>query len=102
MILSKKIHANDVHTFSLVMLPYRFITLLDKHIYLVDHRLLKGKQIPRQEKMFSIFEDYTEWVNKGKSRSNVELGKKVSITTDQHRLMLDHQIMKNCADFKKP
>jgi len=71
---------------------------MDKHIDLVDRRLLQGEQIPHQEKMFSIFEDYTEWINKGKSRPNVELGKKVSITTDQYGLIIDHLVMENQAD----
>lgn len=104
-LLSKKLHdtdlrllADDMQTLSLAIVLDRFIELLDKHIDLVDRRLLKGEQIPHQEKMFSVFEDYTEWVNKGKSRPNVELGKKVSITTDQYGLILDHLVMENCAD----
>ena len=43
--------------------------------------------------MFSIFETYTEWVKKGKSRPSVELGKKLAITTDQFDLIVDYQIM---------
>jgi hypothetical protein len=27
--------------------------------------------------MFLLFEEYTEWISKGKSRPNVELGKKI-------------------------
>ena len=76
----------------------RFIELMDKHIELVDRRLLKGEKIPHEEKLFSIFETYTEWVNKGKSRPNVELGKKLSITTDQNNLIIDYEIMTNQQD----
>jgi len=105
LILSKKLHAtnirlvaDDIQTLLLALELDRFIELLDKHIDLVDRRLLQGEQIPHQEKMFSIFEDYTEWINKGKSRPNVELGKKVSITTDQYGLIIDHLVMENQAD----
>lgn len=76
----------------------RFIQLLDKHIDLVCRRLIKGERIPHQEKLFSIFEEYTEWVTKGKSRPNVELGKKLSITTDQYGLIIDYHIMENESD----
>jgi len=76
----------------------RFIELMDKHIDLVERRLLKGEKIPHQEKLFSIFEEYTEWITKGKMRPNVELGKKVSITTDQYGLIVDHYVMENEAD----
>lgn len=41
--------------------------------------------------MFSIFETYTEWINKGKP--SIELGKKLSITTDQYNLIIDYQLM---------
>ena len=61
----------------------RFMALLDKHIDLVNRRLIKGEDILHQEKMFSIFEDYTEWITKGKSHPNVELGKNTAITSDQ-------------------
>jgi len=75
-----------------------YILLLVKHIDLVDRRILKGKTIPHAEKMMSIFETYTEWVVKGKSRPSVELGKKVSITSDQYDLILYHKVMANEQD----
>lgn len=70
-----------------------FMQLFLKHIDLVDRRIIKGETIPHEEKMFSIFETYTEWVKKGKSRPSVELGKKLAITTDQFDLIVDYQIM---------
>lgn len=72
--------------------------MLDKHIALVERRLIKGEKIPHQEKIFSLFEQYTEWITKGKSRPNVELGKKLSITTDQYGLIIDYHIMENESD----
>jgi len=71
----------------------RYISLAIKHIDLVERRILKGETIPQAEKMMSIFETYTEWVAKGKSRPPVELGKMVSITSDQYDLILYHIIM---------
>lgn len=76
----------------------RFTELLSKHIDLLERRILKGEKIPHQEKMFSIFEDYTEWITKGKKRPSVELGKKVSITTNQYHLIVDYQIMEHQSD----
>ncbi|MGB1284736.1 MAG: ISNCY family transposase [Polaribacter sp.] len=75
-----------------------FIVLVDKHIDLVDRRILQGEEIPHQEKLFSIFEQYTEWIHKGKKRPSVELGKKVSITTDQYGLIIDSYLMEKEAD----
>lgn len=75
-----------------------FIVLLEKHIDLVDRRILQGEKIPHQEKLFSIFEQYTEWINKGKKHPSVELGKSVSITTDQYGLIIDSYLMENQSD----
>ncbi len=76
----------------IITLEY-FMQLLNKHIDLVNRRVIKGETIPHEEKVFSIFETYTEWVKKGKSRPNIELGKKLAITTDQYDLIVDYQIM---------
>jgi hypothetical protein len=70
-----------------------FHEMLDKHIDLVERRLLKGETIPHEEKVFSLFEPHTQWINKGKAGCPVELGRKLLITTDQHNLILDYQIM---------
>ena len=48
--------------------------------------------------MFSIFEEYTEWITKGKLHPNVELGKKLAITTDQYNLIVDYRIMDHQSD----
>jgi len=75
-----------------------FLKLLDKHIDLLERRVLKGEKIPHEEKIFSIFERYTEWINKGKLYPSVELGKKVLITTDGNGLIVDYQVMENLSD----
>jgi len=89
---------NDERDLGLVISLEYFMQLLQKHIDLVNRRIIKGESIPHEEKMFSIFETYTEWVKKGKARPNVELGKKLSITTDQFNLIVDHQIMTDEQD----
>ncbi len=76
----------------------RYMDLLDKHIDLLERRVIKGEQIPHEEKMFSIFEEYTEWITKGKLHPNVELGKNLAITTDQYNLIIDYRIMENQSD----
>jgi len=89
---------SDETDLSLVLVLEHFMALMGKHIDLVDRRILKGEIIPHEEKLFSVFETYTEWVKKGKSRPSVELGKKLSITTDQFGLIIDHQLMNEQQD----
>ncbi|MBT7142980.1 MAG: ISNCY family transposase [Bacteroidetes bacterium] len=83
---------NEQDILLIITLEY-FIVLAEKHIDLIDRRILQKEKIPHEEKLFSIFETYTEWVKKGKSRPNVELGKKLVITTDQYNLIVDHKLL---------
>ena len=74
-----------------------FHTMLDKHLDLVQRRLLNEETIPSHEKVFSIFEPHTEWIQKGKQRPNVELGHKFLIATDQNQLIQDYAVLlKEC------
>jgi transposase, IS5 family len=76
----------------------RYMDFLDKHIDLLERRVIKGEKIPHDEKIFSIFEEYTEWITKGKSHPNVELGKMLAITTNQYNLIIDYRIMEHQSD----
>lgn len=67
-----------------------FQTMLAKHLDLVQRRLLNEETIPAHEKVFSLFEPHTEWIQKGKQRPNVELGHKFLIATDQNQLIQDY------------
>ncbi|MEI7539094.1 MAG: ISNCY family transposase, partial [Comamonadaceae bacterium] len=75
-----------------------FHTMMIKQIDLVERRLLRGETIPHEEKVFSLFEPHTQWVNKGKLFPPVELGHKVLLTTDQHELILDYKVMDQLND----
>ncbi len=81
----------------LISLNY-YKEMLFKHIDLLERRLLKGEKIPHEEKIFSIFQPFVEMIKKGKSRPNIEVGKKIAITTDENNLILDWQIAENESD----
>jgi hypothetical protein len=78
-----------------------FHQMLDKHLDLVERRLLKEEIIPRAEKVFSLFEPHTEWIQKGKLRPNVELGHRFLIGTDQHQLIQDYDVPVGHADVNQ-
>lgn len=75
-----------------------FQSMMIKHIDLVHRRFILKEKIPAGEKIFSIFETYTEWITKGKMRPTVELGKRVNFTTDQFHLIIDWEISNHTAD----
>ena len=48
-----------------------YYTMLVKHIDLVHRRLVNQETIPHGEKVFSIFQPYTEMIKKGKQHPNI-------------------------------
>jgi len=64
----------------------------------IERRLLDGEKIPASEKIFSIFEEHTEWISKGKLNKRVELGHLLCVTTDQYQFIVDYKIMENEKD----
>jgi len=78
----------------------RFIKHAERQIDQIDRRVIKGEQIPHNEKVFSLFEEHTEWVSKGKAGVPVELGLKVCILSDQIGFILHHQVMQKQTDDK--
>jgi hypothetical protein len=61
-------------------------------------RIVLDEKIPTNEKIFSVFEEYTEWISKGKAGVQVEFGVKVCILEDQHGFILHHRIMHDETD----
>ena len=60
--------------------------------------MLDGEVIPHEEKVFSIFEEHTEWLSKGKAGVAQELGLNVCIVEDQYKYILNHQVMEKIVD----
>ena len=59
----------------------------------IKRRVLQGKKIPHGEKVFSIFEEHTRWISKGKAGRKAELGVPVCIVEDGNGFVLGHEIM---------
>jgi len=72
--------------------------MLIKHIDLVRRRILLNEVIGHEEKVFSLFEPYTEWINKGKAGNKIELGLKTSVCSDQFNFIVHYRIMEHEQD----
>jgi len=72
----------------------------ERQIDQIRRRVLNGERIPHAEKVFSIFERHTEWINKGKAGVPVELGLRVAVSEDQHGFILHHRVMEKTTDEK--
>ena len=76
----------------------KFIAHAERQIDQIRRRAVKGETIPHNEKVFSIFEEHTEWIVKGKAGVSQELGLKVCVVKDQYGFILYHRVMQDEAD----
>jgi len=78
--------------------PKEFIAHARRQIDQIERRVLKGEAIPHGEKVFSLFQPHTEWINKGKAGVPVELGLRVAVVESPEGFILHHQVMEKQTD----
>jgi transposase, IS5 family len=81
-----------------IMMIENFIMHAERQIDQIIRRVIKGEKIPHSEKVFSVFEEPTEWISKGKAGVPQELGLKVCVLEDQHGFILHHHVMVDQTD----
>ena len=82
------------------MLIEHYIFYAERQIDQIRRRVLDGETIPHNEKVFSIFEEHTQWISKGKAGVPQELGLGVCILEDQYGFILHHHVMENQQDVE--
>jgi len=81
-------------------LPY-YILVTGYMCELAERRVLKGEEIPNYQKLFSIFEPFTELINRGKKPYPIEFGHRVMLVEDNAGFIVDFQVMgKGVTDEK--
>lgn len=75
-----------------------YIKHAERQIDQIRRRVIGGETIPHDEKVFSIFEEHTEWISKGKAGVPQELGVRVCILKDQYGFILHHHVMQQQTD----
>lgn len=76
----------------------KYITHARRQIEQVVRRVIQGEVIPHNEKVFSLFQPHTEWINKGKAGVPVELGLRVCVVESTSGYILHHQVMQQTTD----
>jgi hypothetical protein len=64
----------------------------------IERRCFRDEKIPHEEKLFSLFEEHTEWITKGKAGVAQELGLKVCILECASGFILHHRVMQQETD----
>ncbi len=65
----------------------RFVELANQVVSQTQRRVLEGEKVPASEKVFSLFEDHTDIIKKG--RQDITYGHKVNLTTGRSGMVLD-------------
>jgi len=76
----------------------RFVDHAWRQIDQIERRVIAGERIPHEEKVFSVFQEHTEWISKGKAGVPVELGLRVCVLEDQFGFILHHRVMEQQSD----
>ncbi len=88
----------DVGETAHILVIEKFISDAERQIEQIRRRILNGETIPHHEKVFSIFEEHTEWICKGKAGVPQELGLGVCVLEDQFGFVLHHHVMEGQKD----
>jgi len=85
-------------SFSLVMDPsiseiFYYLVATQNMCELAERRVLEGEKIPHSEKIFSLFEPFTELINRGKVPYPIEFGHRVFIIQDSAGFIVHSQVM---------
>jgi transposase, IS5 family len=59
-----------------------------------SRRILKGEQVPNEEKIFSIFEPHTDLIKRGKAQKPIEFGHKVFIAESARGLITQYRVLR--------
>ncbi len=72
---------------------YSFLFATEYMCELAHRRVFDGEQIPNREKIFSLFEQATELINRGKTPCPIEFGHRVLIVRDSAGFIVHAQVM---------
>jgi transposase, IS5 family len=81
-----------------IMTIETYIAHGQRQIDQIRRRVIDGETIAHSEKVFSIFEEHTEWISKGKAGVPQELGLAVCVLEDQYGFILHHHVMEKQKD----
>ncbi|VEN73197.1 transposase [Candidatus Desulfarcum epimagneticum] len=97
---SLKALKHDFENTARAMVVEHFVSHANRQINQIRRRVIQKETIPHHEKVFSIFEEHTEWISKGKAGVRQELGLRVCVLEDQYGFILHHHVMEKQTDEK--
>jgi transposase, IS5 family len=70
-----------------------YLSIIEKIISQAESRVLFGEQVPSAEKIYSLFEEHTELIKRGKARKPIEFGHKVLLAETREKFIIHYETM---------
>jgi transposase, IS5 family len=69
-----------------------YLPAMEKVVSTSRRAQLEGEKVPASERVFSLFEQHTELIKRGKQRKPVEFGHKVLLCQSREKFITDYQV----------
>ena len=81
------------HDMESLVEQFRHFEALSSHVvWQANERVLHGRQVPNENKLFSIFEEHTELLKRGKAGKDIEFGHMVQIQQTGEKFITDYAV----------
>ncbi len=70
-----------------------YLPIIGKIISQAERRVLMGEQVSSGEKVYSLFEEHTELIKRGKARKPIEFGHKVLLAETGEKFIIHYETM---------
>jgi len=77
-----------------------YLPLVKKIVDQANRRINKGENVPVDEKLYSLFEEHTELIVRGKAGKPIEFGHKILIAQTGEKFIHHYKVMKKKVDDK--
>ena len=78
-----------------------YLPLVARIIEQADRRILQGENVPPDEKLYSLFEEHTELIVRGKAGKPIEFGHKILIAQTGEKYIHHYNVMEKLFEDKE-
>ena len=78
-----------------------YLPLVEKIVEQADKRIIKGEKVPLDEKLYSLFEEHTELIVRGKAGKPIEFGHKILIAQTGEKYIHHYKVMEKRIEDKE-
>jgi len=78
-----------------------YLPLVEKIVEQADKRIIKGETVPPNEKLYSLFEEHTELIVRGKAGKPIEFGHKILLAQTGEKYIHHYKVMEKRIEDKE-